>query len=508
MKIPINSPARKWLIAAAALVFAVVYLGLVSREFVASILGQRTELISLKAAAWLDSGNADYRNHLGRYYDLVARDPLTAIAEYKTAVQLDPHSAALWFDLAGAYQVLDDTANQTVALARAIQAEPTKPDVAWTAANFYLVQGENEKALREFRVVMANDPLLAASAIGLCWRVNPDVDALLHDVVPPTSSAYVAFLALLQRDADVIQHDLSSPADPNSDPDPAARLKVAQSKIAQMKSETAATFKVWDALLQSHQPFEQRPAFGYMQFLLQHQEVDQATLVWKQTAERFGLSSYLTSPLTSSDSANSNLVVNGDFGLDVLDNGFDWQYQKQPGVRLTLEPLDTKKTEEEPSPKGLLTRFRDFFSKRLRPAPVASQKLRGPRSLLVSLDGPGISDAGFSQFVPVQPNTTYTFSAQYRNKGQQEGAGGPRLTITDMYSQADYFQSEELKESDKPQDQDNDLRTEEKWKPVEGHFTTGPDCKLVVLHIRRLPVSSPIRGKLWVDNFHIVRKSS
>jgi tetratricopeptide (TPR) repeat protein len=504
MKIPINSRARKWLVAAAALVFAVVYLGLVSREFVASVLGKRTELISLKAAAWLDPANADYRNHLGRYYDLVARDPLTAIAQYKTAVQLDPHSAALWFDLAGAYQVLDDTANQTLALARAIQAEPTKPDVAWTAANFYLVQGENEKALREFRVVMANDPSLAPSAIGLCWRVNPDVDALLHDVVPPTSNAYVAFLALLQRNADVIQRDLSSPPDLNSDPDSAARLQVVQAKVAQMKSETAATFRVWDALLQSHQPFEQIPAFGYIQFLLQHREVDQAMLVWKQTAERFGLSSYLT----SSDSASSNQVVNGDFSLDVLDNGFDWQYQKQAGVKLTLEPLDTKKAEDAPSPKGLLTRLHDFFSKRLLPAPVISQQLRGPRSLAVSLDGPGISDAGFYQFVPVQPNTLYTFSAQYRNKGPQEGAGGPRLTITDMYTQADYFQSEELKESDKPQDQDNDLRTEEKWKSIEGHFTTGPDCKLVVLHIRRLPVNSPIRGKLWVDNFRIVRKSS
>jgi tetratricopeptide (TPR) repeat protein len=509
MKIPINSPARKWLIAAGALLFAAVYLGLAAREFVASVLGKRTELMSLKAATWLDPANADYRNHLGRYYDLVARDPLTAIAQYKKAVELDPHSAALWFDLAGAYQVLDDTAHQTVALARAIQAEPTKPDVAWTAANFYLVQGENDKALNEFRVVMANDPSLAASAIGLCWRVNPDVDALLRDVVPPTSSAYIAFLALLQRDADTIQHDLSSPPDPNSDPDPAARLLATQAKVAQMKSETAATFKVWDALVQSHQPFEQRSAFEYMQFLLRHQEVDQAILVWKQTAERFGLSSYLTSPLTSSDPANSNLVVNGDFSLDVLETGFDWQYQKQPGVKLTLEPLATTKTDDEPSASGFLSRLHDFFSQRLRPAPVAPPQLRGPRSLMLTLDGPGISDAGFYQFVPVQPNTTYEFSAQYRNdKEPQGGAGGPRLTITDMYTLADYFQSEELKESHKPEDQDNDLKIEDKWKPVQGHFTTGPDCKLVVLHIRRLPVNSPIRGKLWIENLRIVRTPS
>jgi tetratricopeptide (TPR) repeat protein len=509
MKIPLNSPVRKRLVAVAAVIFAVAYLVLASREFVAAVLGKRTELLSLEAAAWLDPANADYRNHLGRYYDLVARDPLTAIAEYKAAVQLDPHSAALWFDLAGAYQILDDTANQTVALARAIQSEPTKPDVAWTAANFYLVQGESQKALQEFRVVMANDPSLAASAIGLCWRVNPDADALLRDVVPPTSSAYLAFLALLQRDANAIQRDLSSPPDPNSDPDPAVRLKLAQPRLAQMKAETLATFKVWDALLQSRQPFEQRYAFEYIQFLLQHQQVDQATLVWRQTAERFGLSPYLTAP----GAADGNLVVNGDFSLEVLNTGFDWQYQKQAGVKLTLEPLEIRKKEDAPVQKsfmaGLRNTLRGLFTKPFHAAPAAPPGVRGPRSLLVSLDGPGISDAGFYQFVPVQPNTTYEFSAQYRNKDPQEGAGGPRFAITDMYTQADYFQSEELKgNKPKDRDNDNDENTLDKWKPVAGKFTTGPDCKLVVLHIRRLPVNSPIRGKLWVNNLRIVRKSS
>jgi tetratricopeptide (TPR) repeat protein len=507
MKIALNSPARKRLVAALAIVVAAVYLGLVSREFVAAVLGKRTELLSLKAATWLDPADADCRNHLGRYYDLVARDPLAAIAQYKAAVQLDPHSAALWFDLAGAYQVLDDTANQTVALVRAIQAEPTKPDVAWTAANFYLVQGENEKALHEFRVVMANDPSLAASAIGICWRVDPDVDALLSNVVPPTASAYVAFLDLLQKDADLIQRDISSPPDPDSDPDPAVRLKLAEPKLAQMKAETVATFKVWDALIQSHQPFEQRYAFEYIQFLIQHQQVDQAILVWRQTADRFGLSSYLTSPAT----ADSNQVVNGDFSLEVLDSGFDWQYQKQAGVRLTLEPLETNKTEDEPMHKSFLARLRGFFGKPLHAAPVAAQGARGPRSLMVALDGPGISDAGFYQFVPVQPNTTYEISAQYKNgrgKDLQEGAGGPRLAITDMYTQVDYFQSAELKESDEELAQDNDENIVEKWKPVTGKFTTGPECKLVVLHIPRFPLNSPIRGKLWVNNFRIVRKPS
>jgi len=56
------------------------------------------------------------------------------------------------------------------------------------------VQGDDAKALREFRVVCRNEPTLADPAIQFCWRINPDVDALLRDVVPPEADAYLAFL--------------------------------------------------------------------------------------------------------------------------------------------------------------------------------------------------------------------------------------------------------------------------------------------------------------------------
>jgi len=418
MKISFQTPARKRLIAAIAIGFAAAYLGLAARELVADWLGNRVEKRSLELAARMEPGNADYRHNLGRYYDLVARDPATAIGYYRAAVQLNPHSARYWFDLASAYQVLGDTASQTAALEHAIQADSMTPDVAWEAANLYLVQGETEKALREFRVVLANDTSLAATAIQFCWRINPDVDLLLRDVVPRNTDAYIAFLALLE-----------------------------------VKGETAGTIKVWNALIESHQPFEARYAYDYFHFLILHKQVDQAVQVWQQTASRFGLTSYLPSP--------GNLVVNGAFDLDVLNAGIDWQYQKQSGVTLMLDPSD-------------------FHA--------------GRRSLLITFDGPGITDAGIYQLIPVQPKTTYDFNAYYKN-GEIEGAGGPHFTVQDMYSQALYYDSDELKEAGF-------------WKSVDGKFTTGPDCKLVVLHVRRLPEGGPIRGKLWIDDFHLTRKPS
>src|SRR3981081_1272894 len=418
MQIPLNSTARKGLVAAIAIGLAAFYLALSGREFLASGLGDRVDVKSLQRAARFDPANADYRNHLGRYHELVARDPAGAIEPYRAAVQLNPHSARYWLDLASAYQVLGDIGGQTFALEHAIEADPTTPDVAWEAANLYLVGGENEKALREFRVVLGNDPSLAGPAIQFCWRIQPDVDVLLRDVVPPRVDAYMAFLSLLM-----------------------------------VKEETAGTAKVWNALVRVHQPFELRSVFEYLRYLVLHKDVDQAVVVWQQAASRFGLSSYLPT--------DTNLIVNGNFSLDVLNGGFDWQYQKQQSVALTLDQ---------------------------------SEFHGGRRSLLITFDGPGIVDAGIAQMIPVQPSTAYEFSAYYKN-GESEGAGGPHFTIEDMYDQTVYYDSDELKEAGF-------------WKSVNGVFTTGPDCKLLILNVRRLPPGSPSGGTLWIDDFHLAKKQS
>src|ERR1700680_3219264 len=240
MEIPINSPVRKRLAIGAGLL-CLIYVVLAGRIFVASVFAARPELASLQRAVRADPPDAEYRNHLGRYHALVAYDPGAAIEPYRAAVQLNPHSARYWFDLASAYQVLGDISNQTLSLERAIAADPTTPDVAWEAANLYLVQGDNDKASREFRVVLENDPDLANLAIRLCWRMNPDVDKLLRDVVPARSAAYLAFLDLLMS-----------------------------------KQETAATGKVWAALMASSQPFELRKVYEYFEYLINHKDVDQA----------------------------------------------------------------------------------------------------------------------------------------------------------------------------------------------------------------------------------------
>ena len=416
MRVPLTSSARQLSLVLAFAFTVSAYLWLVSRQFLASYFSDRAVLASLQRAVRWQPGDAEYRHRLGRYSFLIQRSPEAAVESYRAAVGLNPHQARYWFDLAAAYQLLGNVEGQKDALERALFADPTTPDFAWEAGNFYLVQGDTDKALHEFRVVMESDPYLPPAALQLCWRVKPDIDALLRDVVPPKMSVYSTFLDFLTS-----------------------------------KKETAAAAKVWTQMVQLRQPLETHFLFDYVRFLIGQREVDQAQVVWQQAASLCALSPYQPSP--------ENLVINGDFSLNVLNGGFDWLYQQSKEVTLALDP---------------------------------TQSHGGHRSLLITFDARAINDAGIRQLVPVKPATRYDFSAYFKAEDMQ-GAGGPRFAIQDLYTETTYFASDDLKNADF-------------WKEVNGNFTTGPDTKLLVLRIQREPPGIPVRGKLWIDGVRLVEQ--
>jgi tetratricopeptide (TPR) repeat protein len=416
MVIPLAGRQR-WLFAGSALLTA-VYLLLAAREFAASHFAFRTDLPSLERAVHFAPGNADYRHRLARYFAFVAASPQTALENYQAAAQLNPHQARYWFDLAAAYQVAGNPDGQRDALEHALQAEPTAPDVAWEAANFFLIQGDTDRALREFRVVIENDSSLSPLALQTCWRVRPDADALLRDVVPHRTDSLIAFLSLLQT-----------------------------------KQETESAIKVWNQLVQVHQKFETRYLFAYVRYLVQARRPDAAAAAWEQAASVLNLPAYLPT--------SDNLIVNGGFSLDVLNGGFDWTYQTQPGVRLLLDASD----------------FRE-----------------GQRSLSITFEGPGISDAGIRQWIPVRGAATYDFTAYYKSSAY-EGAGGPQIVLRDFYTGEPVFTSDPLNDADF-------------WKALHSRFTTPASTTLLVLKIERIPAGSPIRGKLWLDDFQLSPESS
>ncbi len=389
------------------------YLFLSAREFLASIFAGRPDPTSLARAIRLSPGNADYRNRLGRYFYLSNADPQSSLEPLRSAVQINPHQARYWLDLGGAFQLLGDLDGQRESIEHALAVEPTDPHVAWEAANLFVVQGDIDRALREFRVVIENDPYLPGAALETCWRVRPDAGALLQEVVPSRPDSLLRFLTLLMT-----------------------------------KQQTDGSLKVWDRLLQLHEKFEAQYLFDYVRYLILARRPDAALSAWQQAAALLGLSSYLPN--------SDNLIVNGDFSLDVLNGGFDWTYQKRSGVRLLLDPSD----------------FR-----------------QGHRSLSVTFEGPGISDAGIHQFVNVRGGTAYEFTAYYKST-EFQGAGGPQIVLRDAYTGQVFFASDPMVDGDF-------------WKAVHAQFTTPPSTNLLIVNIERTPAGSPLRGKIWLDDFQL-----
>src|SRR4030081_2350361 len=197
MPIELRSPLRMFSFAGLCLVLVGLYLYLALRAYFASHLAASPTLSNLNKATWLEPSNAEYRELLGRNLALSGANLDDAIASYRTAVHLNPYTSRYWLDLAGAYQVAGRTSDQEQSVEQAVETDPTTPHVAWEAANFYLVQGDQERALRNFRVVLANDPDAVDSALQLCWRETRDANQILDQALPRKAELYLSFLGLL-----------------------------------------------------------------------------------------------------------------------------------------------------------------------------------------------------------------------------------------------------------------------------------------------------------------------
>ena len=270
--------------------------------------------------------------------------------------------------------------------------------------------------MKQFHTVLENDPPLTWPALITAWKIRPDVDSLLDGVVPP--AAYAAFLQFLLS-----------------------------------KNETVAAAKVWDKMFWQEQSVPRNDLLGYERYLVTHQEVSQASRVWQQAAKLSDLAAYQPS--------RENLLVNGDFSLQILNGGFDWIHQPVQGVSIALDPRETHS---------------------------------GSRSLRFTLDGEGFADAGISQLVTVQPHTRYEFSAFYKAR-DMDGAGDMQFAVYDGYRATPLLMSEGLKNADF-------------WKSVTGTFMTPADTQLVKLQLIRVPAGRPIRGKLWIDGLRLVQSGT
>ncbi len=407
MHTPISTPVARIIFLILCSVAAVGYLALASSQYLAYRFAEKEDLPNLQLAARLQPLDAEYQYKLGQMLILMQQLP-EATDRFASATSLSPKNSTYWLRLASAQSFLGQAQAQRQSLQRAIAVDPKSYRVAWEAGNSYLTAGDLHSALREFRTALESESSLSSDVIPLCWRARPDVDLLLQEAIPP--AAYSAFLEFL----------VSS-------------------------REGASAAKVWEQIVKLDAPTRLSDVSDYVRYLIGQHEPAQAREVWEQAGPLCDLRAYQPSP--------TNLIVNGNFDLDVLNTGFDWTYQRRPDVNLEIDPTQSH--------------------------------LGSSRSLLISYDSSGLDDTGIHQLIPVEPNTAYHFSAYFKTKNL-EGAGGPEFVLQDAYGLKPLFESDDLKDSDD-------------WKQASGDFATGPDTNLLVLQIKRIPSGSAIRGDLWID---------
>ena len=241
----------------------------------------------------------DYRNWylLGRYlqFDLQEADSAGAIQAYLTSLSFNPRSANTWMDLAAIYESNGNLAAARDAYLQAEKDYPTSADVAWRYGNFLLRQGELDPAFLEMRRGVEADHRLGAEAFSRCLRVEPDVEKILNQVLPPASDVYL----------DVIADQIFD-----------GHIEIA--------------LAVWGRLAAIHPRLHVQDAYPLTADLLKRKKYPEARRVWDQAAALAGLSN-LEGPLDS-------LLWDGGFESGLSGGSFTWLYPVSfPGVQISLD---------------------------------------------------------------------------------------------------------------------------------------------------------------------------
>jgi hypothetical protein len=216
------------------------------------------------------------------------------------------------------------------------------------------------------------------------------------------------------------------------------------------RGDFLAVEEIWARILQLNLPFDLPSAFPYLDALIQHREVGKLVETWSAMADRFPTQ---IRRLPS----HSNLITNGSFSLDILNGGLDWRVVPEGGAIVDMDSANAS---------------------------------GGTRALRITFDGSRNPDYGHVfQYVPVQPNTRYHFSASMRVKGITTDSG-PRFQACDAYDVSRVFMSTE-----------NLIGTSD-WLSQQADFTTKADTHLLLIRVAR-PLSgrfdNQIAGTLWIS---------
>src|SRR6266481_6145996 len=250
-----------------------------------------------ETAARLEPENAVNWYLLGRYwqYTLDEPDARRAILNYRHALSLNPHSAATWLDLAAVYESEGDIQDARAAFLQAKLAYPLSADVSWRYGNFLLRQDEIPQAFAEIRRAAYADPKRSGEAFSRCWRVDPDIDAILDTVLPPDRDGYL----------DVIRE-------------------------LGIQSQFAAALTVWQRLVSMHPALNVSDAISLSDLLIQNHQLSDARRVWNDAVRLSNTPQNIDAP--------GSALWDGGFETGVRGGAFAWAFAAPSGgVQISVD---------------------------------------------------------------------------------------------------------------------------------------------------------------------------
>ena len=292
MQIAIRAKAVRWLLIVVEIAVLVVLIVWVGRSCVADMLANKPTVGNLERAVKLDPGNAEIQMRLGSLYEYSPVDMQVGKAEedFRRATHLNPYDPQTWLDLAAALQFQGRSDEAEACRRRVDLLAPKIPAYQWPLANFYLLQGNTEEALRHFKMVLAGTSQYDTNVFTLAWKATDDAGKILQELIPERAKTEFNYLNFL-----LSRHRLDD-AEP-----------------------------VWKRILDGSDEFSPKDASPYIDTLIAGHKPEEAYQVWTDLQKRGLIRS-------SSTLSGSNLIFDGDFEDEFLNFGFAWRIVPVEGV--------------------------------------------------------------------------------------------------------------------------------------------------------------------------------
>lgn len=218
--------------------------------------------------------------------------------------------------------------------------------------------------------------------------------------------------------------------------------------LTEARADDAAV-AVWKRLIGLKAKLELADAFPLISELVQQDRIADAKRVWQEAISR----SNMSQPRESQGS----VMWDGGFESALIDGGFGWRKTDAPGVRFDFDQ---------------------------------EIKHSGARSLRITFDGrENLDFNNLFQYVPVDPQTTYKFSAYFRSEGITT-YNGLRFLVYDMRNPTLWRMTEQVTGT-------------QPWTRFDLSFTAGPSTHLLSVALRRVPsakLDNKLAGTVWIDD--------